>query len=284
LGQDTAPDMPRAFRLMEDCAIHQREPLCQVEMGKLYEFVIATKREIPWSVTLYKRAGGGVAEYRLGRFYEGGIGTTQNYERAMEYYLAAAKNHRSGAAMNRLGLMHEKRLGIPVDLIQAAAWYEKAADFHEASGSINDGRLYLEGKGVERDPAEAVRWFQEAAERSKPMAMRALASLYASGDGVPLNSPLAIDLICKAAIIDQRIAEDILEYSILARPKRETAYRLATLKTCAERYPAAAANAQRLASAATADIVEHADSLLSRRPKAASLALAISQHLPVPDR
>lgn len=286
LGQDTAPDMPRAFRLMEDCAIHQRDRLCQLEMAKMYEFGIATKREIPWSVTLYKRAGGfnGVAEYRLGRFYEWGIGTTQNYKLAMEYYLAAAKNHSSGAAMNRLGLMHEKGLGIPVDFIQAAAWYEKAADFREASGNVNGGRLYLEGKGVKRDPAEAARWFQEAAERAEPVAMRALASLYASGDGVPLNSALAIDLTCKAAIIDQHLAESRLEHSILARPKRETAYRLATLKVCGERYPAAATKGQHLASAVTADVIADADSLLSKWPKTASLALAIAQDLPVPEQ
>jgi TPR repeat protein len=285
LGQDTAPDMPRAFRLMEDCWFHQRNQLCQVELGKMYEFGIATNGEISSAHLHYKWARGfnGVAEYRLGRFYELGLGVPQNYRRAMEYYMAAAKNYSSGAAMNRLGHMHEKGLGVPVDFLQAAAWYEKAGDFHEASGNVNGGRLYLEGKGVKRDPAEAARWFQEAAERSEPMAMRALASLYASGDGVPLNSALALDLFCKSAIIDQRNAESKLEYSILARPKMETAYRLATLKICGERNPNTGSNAQHLASAVTADVIEQADSLLSRWTKAGSLALAISQDLQVAD-
>lgn len=283
LGQDVPVDLPRAFRLMEDCWFDHRDPLCRIEMGKLYEFSIATKGELASARFHYNAARrfNGVAEYRLGRFYELGIGVTQDYKHAMELYMAAAKNHGNGAAMNRLGLMHENGLGVPVDYVEAAAWYEKAADFRDADGSVNGGRLYLEGKGVERNAMEAARWFQEAAERSEPVAMRALASLYASGVGLPRESVVAMDLICKAAIIEQRRAEGILEYSVHARPKSETVHRLATLEICGEQNPDAAKKAQRLAVLLTPDLKEQSDTLLAGWRKSGSPSFAIPLDVPI---
>lgn len=279
LGQDIPTDKPRAFRLMEDCWFEQRDDLCQIEIGKMYEFGIATKSDLASARTHYDwaRRFNGVAEYRLGRFYELGIGVKQDFKHAMELYMTAAKNYSSGAAMSRLGLMHEKGLGVPIDFKQAAAWYEKAADFYEADGNVNGGRLFLEGKGVDRNAVEAARWFQEAAERSEPVAMRALASLYASGNGVPLQPAIAMDLNCRAAVIDQQRAESKLEYSIWARPKIETVYRLATLKICADKMPEAAIKSKRLALVVNDELIEQSEALLSKWTKAKSPASAISQ-------
>lgn len=285
LGQDIAPDSERAFKLTKECLSQHRDQLCQIQMAQLYEFGFAPQGGLSSAQTHYKQAMGydGVAEYRLGRFYELGLGTTQSYERALDYYLAAAKNHRNGAAMQRLGVMHEKGLGVPVDLVQAAAWYEKAADFNEASGNVSGGRLHLAGKGFKRDPAEALRWFQEAAERSEPVAMRALAALFAAGDGVPAQPALAMDLLCKAALIDQLRAESRLEYSVRARPAPETAYRLATLQHCGAAVPATMLKAQRLASMVNPDILQRSQAFKSRWASAGQATLAMAQDVPVVD-
>jgi len=47
------------------------------------------------------------------------------------------------------------------------------------------GRMYADGRGVERSPEEAVRWFREAAEKGVQEAQFRLAGLYERGEGVP---------------------------------------------------------------------------------------------------
>lgn len=286
LGHGVAADGPRAFRLMQECALQERSPLCRADMGRMTEYGIASSVRLSSARTHYEAVRGydGVAEYRLGRLYEMGIGVTPDFSRAMDFYMTAAKTYASGQAMNRLGMMYEKGRGVPVDLVQAAAWYEKAADFHDADGSVNGGRLFLEGKGVKRDPQEAGRWFMEAAEKSEPAGMRALAALYTSGLVAPATPGSADELLCKAAIIDQKRAARYFDHAVPARPARETAYRLATLRHCGPLSPDAATAARVLAAAVDADIDAQSATLQARWKASATPTLAMAQDMPQVDQ
>jgi hypothetical protein len=68
--------------------------------------------------------------------------------------------------------------------------------------------LYLEGKGVEKDPGEALRWFREAAQAGMPAAEIALGTLLASGaEGIAQDDATARVWFEKAAARGEADAE-----------------------------------------------------------------------------
>jgi len=46
------------------------------------------------------------------------------------------------------------------DYAQALRWFRKAAEQDHADARLELGKMYLDGKGVERDYAEAARWLR----------------------------------------------------------------------------------------------------------------------------
>ena len=70
------------------------------------------------------------------------------------------------------------------DFQNAAKYYRKAAERGHAMAQKNLGNCYLDGKGVEKDPAEAVKWYRKAAEQGLAMAQTNLGVCYANGEGV----------------------------------------------------------------------------------------------------
>jgi hypothetical protein len=60
----------------------------------------------------------------------------------------------------------------------------KSAEKGNTDQQVELATAYLDGKGVEKDPAMAVEWYRKAAERGNPEAEFRIASLYAAGIGV----------------------------------------------------------------------------------------------------
>ena len=72
------------------------------------------------------RHGAAIAMYDLGVFYQNGIGVSQDYAKAREWYeKAAAKDN--AWAMTNLGTLYEHGEGVSQDYAKAREWYEKAA-------------------------------------------------------------------------------------------------------------------------------------------------------------
>jgi TPR repeat protein len=71
---------------------------------------------------------------------------------------------------------------------EAVQWYQKAADQGEPAGDHGLARMYVEGKGVPKDPAKALAHFQRAAQKNFPQALEALAAAHHTGSlGLPKN-------------------------------------------------------------------------------------------------
>ena len=51
----------------------------------------------------------------------------EDYASAFEYYLSAAEKDNNSSAQNRLGTMYEKGLGVKLNNDKALEWYMKAA-------------------------------------------------------------------------------------------------------------------------------------------------------------
>lgn len=82
---------------------------------------------------------------------------------------------------------------------EAARFWRSSAEAGEPASQRNLGLLYLEGLGVEKDPARAARWFRLAAEQSFAPAAAHLSVLYLQGLGVPQDRGKAAEYMRIAA-------------------------------------------------------------------------------------
>ena len=74
--------------------------------------------------------GNAAAQSNLGALYQQGHGVDQSYERASEYYEAAAKQGMTGAQYN-LGLLYCNGQGVERSYETARGWWMKAAESGE---------------------------------------------------------------------------------------------------------------------------------------------------------
>ncbi len=100
----------------------------------------------------------------LGDLYlDGRGGLTQDYAKAMEYYLRAADEDEAGAQA-QLGYMYQNGLGTDIDYARAMEWNNRAAQQGNAQGQAQIGYLYQNGLGVTQNLDEAGRWYTRAKE------------------------------------------------------------------------------------------------------------------------
>ena len=72
---------------------------------------------------------------RQGYLYGQGLGVTQDYQVAKQWYEKAAAAEDAGA-MDSLGVLYENGYGVPQSYQKAKEWYEKAA----AAGNVDAQR------------------------------------------------------------------------------------------------------------------------------------------------
>ena len=94
--------------------------------------------------------------------YADGKGTTEDKDKAIEYYLKAYEMGGScaGIAATGIGLILDEN----EEYMKAYAWFQKAAEAGSDWGYYKLGNCYLEGKGVAQNAAKAVECFTKAYE------------------------------------------------------------------------------------------------------------------------
>ena len=85
------------------------------------------------------------AQYNLGFMYRDGLGVDQNYERAKEYYEAAAKQGYSVAQLNLGGLYYNGK-GVEQSFETAREWWMKAVE-QGGESSIRNLQILDEQEG-----------------------------------------------------------------------------------------------------------------------------------------
>ncbi len=80
----------------------------------------------------------------------------------------------------------------------------------DANAQVQLGLRYLQGNGVEKNPAEAAKWYQKAAQQTNHVALFSLARMYENGQGVPRNPAEALKYYRKAAEEGYSVAQRIL--------------------------------------------------------------------------
>lgn len=160
---------------------------------------IDTKTE---AVAVFKAGaehGSAASMSNLGLAYERGIGETQDYAKAQEWYGKAAANG-DARGMNRLGQLYSDGLGVPRDYTKAREWFEKAAAKDNTNAMVSLGQLYSDGRGVTQDFAKARAWFEKAAAKDRAEAMVMLGFFYKNGYGVTQDYAKARGWYEKAAV------------------------------------------------------------------------------------
>ncbi|MGA8147697.1 MAG: tetratricopeptide repeat protein [Gallionellaceae bacterium] len=123
------------------------------------------------------------AIFYIGLLYDNGEGVVQDYNKAKEWYLKAAKLGYAPAQTN-LGWVLQMGTGTELSDKEAAEWYMKAANQGYAPAQYNLGLLYYAGRGgIPKDPRAAVAWFRKAAEQGYTPAQNGLAKMYQYGQG-----------------------------------------------------------------------------------------------------
>ncbi|MCP5176172.1 MAG: sel1 repeat family protein [Moraxellaceae bacterium] len=89
------------------------------------------------------------AQFHLAWMHQEGMGVEQNYEQAV-YWYEQSSDSGNIVATNNLADKYEHGLGVEQDLDRAFALYSMAAG-QVIAADLSLGRMYLEGRGVEKN-------------------------------------------------------------------------------------------------------------------------------------
>jgi TPR repeat protein len=117
-----------------------------------------------------------LAQYRLGRLYEQGLGTRQDDAEAAKWYRAASETGHQ-PAHTALARLYEQGRGVPQDHALTLALYQKGAAAGDPEAHHQAGRLLDLGRGTAVDPRAAGAHYQGAATVGSVEAQVALAQL-----------------------------------------------------------------------------------------------------------
>jgi TPR repeat protein len=172
----------------------------QCSLGRCYQNGDGVSKDLDEALKWYQRAadqGDSEAQYSTAFCCY----AQQDPDGAMKWLLQAA-NQGHAAAQFRLGAYYHKGLGKNDNFEKAIHWYEAAAREYyksEEPSAVNHGRdarkwrakaqqqlgsCYLKGSGVERDPTVAVKYFKMASENGDPSSQYVLGDCYFNGIGV----------------------------------------------------------------------------------------------------
>ena len=175
-GKELPKDLPAALELLAQES-DSGNVLATYDLGKLYHIMSDENYDLsPLSEQNYIEALDGFEKlsnkqlpswqhsyicYRVGKMYDKGLGTVQDYKAAREYYEKAGENR---FAYFSLGNMYKFGSGVEVDMTMAVSYYEKAlackGDMPFASYAL--GQAYELGQGVKADEQKATQRYTQA--------------------------------------------------------------------------------------------------------------------------
>jgi hypothetical protein len=98
-----------------------------------------------------------------------------------------------------LGEMYLNGKGVPKDPLQAVSWLLKAAAQGDRDAAFSIATMYARGEGLQQDLSQAVGWLLKAAQEGHGGARGALGFGYLTGKGVPQDETVAARWTFRAA-------------------------------------------------------------------------------------
>ncbi|MEL7454043.1 MAG: SEL1-like repeat protein, partial [Pseudomonadota bacterium] len=109
-------------------------------------------------------AGLVIAQYKLAKLHEQGLGVPRSLEAARDWTTQAASGG-NVKAMHDLAVYMTNGEGGEQSYALAAEWYRKAAEFGVVDSQYNLGVFYQDGLGISPSLSEALFWFEVAARQ-----------------------------------------------------------------------------------------------------------------------
>ena len=122
----------------------------------------------------------------------------EHYATALRSWLPLAEAGDSEAQAN-VGYMYEEGLGVTQQFDVALQWYEKAAVSGSMQASHNLGMMFAEGRGISQSWVRALRYFEKAAD-AIPASRYMIGYTYFQGEGNIQNRPRAFKEFMGAAM------------------------------------------------------------------------------------
>lgn len=155
-----------------------------------------------WYEKAYE-AGSAAAANDLGLMYQNGDGVREDDTRAMELFSTALyRDPNNSAAAYNIGNAYETGEGVPVNIGWARAHYVLAYNAGDADAATELGRLHAEGIGTIVNSEAAVEWYSRGTAGGSLSATVRLADAYLDGSGVEANPAMAQSLYYLALDLD----------------------------------------------------------------------------------
>jgi TPR repeat protein len=159
-----------------------------MRQGKQYYYGIGVTQNYATALQYYQQAaelGDADAQFISGGMYFQGLGTSRDFLKAFRLLRQAAQNGKSSPESQRiLAQAYLLGSGIPKNYEKARYWYDRAAESGDKEAQNELGFMYYIGNGVERNVAKATRYFREAARQGLPLAQYNMGIIYYTGNGV----------------------------------------------------------------------------------------------------
>lgn len=155
------------------------------------------------------QAGDSEAQANVGYMYEEGLGVSQQFDVAIDWYEKAAASG-SMQAQHNLGMMWAEGRGVSQSWVRALRHFETAADTVPASRYMI-GYTFFQGEGNIQNRGRAFREFMNAASDGYADAQYMLAFMYLDGASVPRQPLQAFVWARLAQENDQQQAAELVE-------------------------------------------------------------------------
>ena len=199
------------------------------------------------------------AQYSVGIRFLMGDGVEKNSLKAVEWIRKAAEQDHAGAQY-QLGIMYRDGVGVSNSESEAVKWLRLASswgiskaqrdldallrkqllasedafignpELSNPESQFALGLMYVDGKGVDKDPATAAQWFLKAARQEHLEAQFKLGEMYKDGIGVETNTKEAKLWLSKAAGKGLEKASNALQDILRAEEQNILAKELQSLK------------------------------------------------------
>ncbi|GBB88654.1 hypothetical protein RclHR1_15210001 [Rhizophagus clarus] len=136
--------------------------------------------------------------FLLAIFYNHGIGTEKNENKAFELYIEAAENGDIDA-LNALQYYYQRGIGTEENKNKVFKLYKEAAQIGKVDAIHHLGYCYENGIGTKRNKIKAFNLYKEAAEKGQIDAIHRLGYCYQHGIGTKKNEIKAFELYKEAA-------------------------------------------------------------------------------------
>lgn len=139
-----------------------------------------------------------IAQNELAELYLGDYPREENRELGL-YWLKLSAQAGYFYSQFELFCRYVEGIGVEQDPAEAVIWCRKAAEQGLAVAQFNLGGCYYEGVGVERDYSEALKWFRLSAEQENAQAYIYLGNCYYYGNGIEQDYNEAVKWYKKSA-------------------------------------------------------------------------------------